>query len=114
MSGKLIDFGSRKPILPHESRQEPPNEPPDGGNDLEKRVTTLEVEQRHLASKADIEGLKSWLSDKLEAQQRWFTERLDGAQWRMLGFLVTAIGLLLAGFTLILRVLNIGGSPSGS
>ena len=90
---------------------------------MEKRVTTLEVEQRHLASKADIEGLKSWLSEKLEANQHWFTERLESQQrwftekllampWRLVGFILSGMALLLTIFGFVIRFLLTPASPS--
>ncbi len=55
LRGRLFDFGSGKLIRPHEVPREPPGgEPPDKDRgDLDRRVTRLEVEQRHLASKAE-------------------------------------------------------------
>ncbi len=126
MSGRLFDFGSGKLIRPHEGPREPPGgEPPDNDKgDLDRRVTRLEVEQRHLASKADIEGLKSWLSDKLEANQHWFTDRLESQQrwftekllampWRLAGFILSGMALLLTIFGFVIRFLLTPASPSG-
>lgn len=126
MSGRLFDFGSGKLIRPRDVPREPPGgEPPDDGKgDLDRRVTRLEVEQGHLASKADIEGLKSWLSDKLEAnqhwftdrlerQQRWFTEKLLAMHWRLVGFILSGVALLLTIFGFVIRFLLTPASPSG-
>lgn len=125
MRGRLFDFGSGKLIRPHEVPREPPGgEPPDSDKgDLDRRVTRLEVEQRHLASKADIEGLKSWLADKLEANQHWFTDRLESQQrwftekllampWRLVGFILSGMALLLTIFGFVIRFLLTPDSPS--
>ena len=101
-------------------------EPPDGrGRELHDRVRALEVEQSHSASKADVEGLKSWLSEKLEGQQRWFTERIEAQQkwsserlnqfgkrldrlhWWMIGLLASILlAILVAGFRLAPEILR--------
>lgn len=118
--GRLLSHATGKPIDRQSLGGGNGNgEPPGDDGDLRDRVNKLEVEQRHLASKADIEGLKSWLAERLDSQQRWFTDRLDGSakrldgvQWRLLGFFLAGLGVLLTAFGFLLRLFVGGSAPS--
>ena len=44
---------------------------PNGNDDLRERVIAIETEMNHLATKRDIEEIKTLISDKENAQLKW-------------------------------------------